>query len=118
MIVAFVFAVASQIAVFFLAGDQIVGHGNKPFQDCGVSGAFIGLGGSVHPLTGVLALPAAFPLCNHLRREQLNSVTVGTVDILRQASVISGVYRVAEHTSDHNAENYAKHDRLEYLSSE
>ena len=104
VVVALVFAVASEVAVLFLAGDEIIGHGREPCEDCGIARALVGLGGGVHPLSGVLALPSALALGYHFRREQLDCVALGAVDVLCETAVISGIHRVAEHSADHDTE--------------
>ena len=82
IVVALILAVAAQIAVGFLAGDEVVRHGGQTLADGRIAGAFVGLGGSVEPLTGVLALPSAFAFRHHFGGEELDGVALGAVDVL------------------------------------
>ena len=100
MVVAFVFPVTAQVAILFLAGDQVVGYGDQFFLQHGVSGALISLCGGVHPLAGVLPLPSAFSLRHHFRAEKTDRITVRTRDILRKASVVACVDGVAQKAAD------------------
>ena len=105
VVVALIFAVAAQISVLFLSGDEIVCDGYQPLADGRVCGAFVGLGGSVEPFAGVLPLPSPLPLGYFFGGEKLDGVALRAVDVLGQTSVIACVDGVAEKTPDHDSKD-------------
>ena len=102
VVVALVFAVAAQVAILLLTGDEIVCDRHQFAQQHRVARALIGLGGGVEPLSGVLALPSSLTLGYHLRGEEVDGVAVGAGDVLREAAVVAHVDGVAQHAADHD----------------
>ena len=109
MVEALILAVAAQVAVLFLQGNEVVGHGNEVGEQLRVSGALVGSGCGVHPFAGMLAPPAAFTLCDDFGGEERDGLALGTVDVVEQAAVVAGIDGVAEQAADNDGKDEMQH---------